>query len=97
MDFIALYQNIDLSHALKEITDFMKDTISNLSPHITNIMAFHSILDSIFNHNIFKFSDHYYIQIKGVAMGFKCAPALANIYLSILEKCLLNLYNPFYC
>ena len=29
-------------------------------------------------------------------MGSKCAPALANIYLSILEKHFLNLYNPFY-
>ena len=29
-------------------------------------------------------------------MGSKCAPALAYIYLSILEKRFLNLYNPFY-
>ena len=29
-------------------------------------------------------------------MGSKCAPAIANIYLSILEKRFLNLYNPFY-
>ena len=29
-------------------------------------------------------------------MGCKCAPVIANLYLSILEKRFLNLYNPFY-
>ena len=80
--------------ALNEITDFVKYKISSFSPHITNIIAFHSILELIFRHNIFKFSDSYYIQIKGEAMGSKYAPAIANIYLSILEKRFLSLYNP---
>ena len=90
MDFTALYQNIDLSHALKEITDFMKDKISNFSPHITNIIAFHSILDLIFKHNIFKFVDCYCLQIKGVAMSSKCATVFLDLEIS-LDKLTNNL------
>ena len=53
LDFSSLYQNIDLSHALTLLTDFMKDKISNFKPHILNIIAFHSFLDLVFKHNMF--------------------------------------------
>ena len=72
-----------------------------------NIIAFHHILKLVFNNNIFIFNTNnhkknkqgirYFKQIKGVAMGSKCGPTIANIYLLCLERKFLTIYNiPFY-
>ena len=36
--------------------------------------------------NTFRFHDHFYNQVKGVAMGTKCAPPFANLFLASLEE-----------
>ncbi len=103
-DFESLYSNIDLEHALFVITDFMSNKIN--SEHF-NLIGFHHILKLVFNNNIFIFNTNnhnknkqglrYFKQIKGVAMGSKCGPTIANIYLFCLEKKFLNIYKlPFY-
>ncbi len=103
-DFESLYSNIDLEHALFVITDFMTNKIN--SEHF-NLIGFHHILKLVFNNNIFIFNPNnktnnknslkYFKQIKGVAMGSKCGPTIANIYLNCLEKKFLSLYKiPFY-
>ena len=90
-DFESLYSNIDLKHALVVISDFMSDKIT--SDHF-NIASFHQILKLIFDNNIFSFDKRYYRQITGVAMGSKCGPTIANIYLLCLESKFLSIYNP---
>jgi len=103
-DFESLYSNIDLEHALFVITDFMSNKTN--SEHF-NIIAFHHILKLVFNNNIFTINTNnqnknkqglrYFKQIKGVAMGSKCGPTIANIYLLCLERKFLTIYNiPFY-
>jgi len=44
--------------------------------------------------NIFEFNKTYYIQTNDVAMGCKCCPTIANLYLYILEKHWLFLVRP---
>ncbi len=90
-DFESLYSNIDLGHALIVISDFMADKIS--SDHF-DPSSFYEILKLIFNNNIFCFNKQYFKQIKGVAMGSKCGPTIANIYLQCLENKFLHLYTP---
>jgi len=64
-------------------------------------------LKLVFNNNIFIFNPNnktnnknslkYFKQIKGVAIGSKCGPTIAYIYLNCLEKKFLSLYKiPFY-
>ena len=36
--------------------------------------------------NTFRFHDRYYNQVKGVAMGTRCAPPFANLFLASLEE-----------
>ena len=91
LDFESLYSNIDLKHALEVITEFMKDKINN--EHI-NIIGFHSALKLIFENNVFMFDKNYFRQIKGIAMGTKCGPSVANIYISCLERKFLTIHKP---
>lgn len=92
-DFESLYTNIDLSLALNIITDFVKDKLE--STHI-NIRGFYEILKIVLFNNFFKFKDLYFKQIKGIAMGTKCGPSIANVYVNFFEEKFLVLYKPIY-
>jgi len=92
-DFEGLYSNIDLNHALIIIYDFMKDKINSI--HL-NHKAFYIFLKLIFENNFFTYNKKFYKQIKGIAMGTKCGPSLANIYLHIMETLFLTIHRPLY-
>jgi hypothetical protein len=55
--------------------------------------AFNIFLTLIFTCNIFSFEENYYLQLIGLPMGCICGPAIANLYIYILEQKWLNL-NP---
>ena len=44
--------------------------------------------------NVFEFNKKYYLQIQGMAMGTKMAPAYANLFMGKLEETLINLGKP---
>ena len=92
-DFESLYSNIELKDALLTISDFMKDKLDN--NHI-DIIGFYNILKMVFYNNVFSFNKKFYRQIKGVAMGSKCGPTVANIYLYCLEINFLKIYKPIF-
>ncbi len=93
-DFESLYSNIDLNHALIIITEFMKN---NISMEEYTIIGFHHILKLVFNNNIFSFNKNkFYKQVTGIAMGSKCGPTIANIYLYCLEKSFLTIHKPIF-
>ena len=62
-DFESLYTNINLSHALEVICDFMK---SNLDIRELDISAFYALLKLVFDNNFFEFNNDYYRQKIGI-------------------------------
>ena len=92
-DFESLYTNILLDSLLNVICDFMKPFL--ISEHLS-ISGFYEILKLVLYNNIFSFEDRYFKQIKGIAMGTICGPALANLYLSNLEKHWLIILKPLF-
>ena len=44
------------------------------------------LLREVLSHNHFEFNGEAYRQISGVAMGTKCAPTFANIFMASVEK-----------
>jgi len=48
----------------------------------------------IFTKNIFKFLVFIFLQVIGIAMGCKCGPSIANLYLYILESKWMKLHRP---
>ena len=65
------------------------------SKHL-NIQAFSATLDLILNNNVFKSGNILYKQIIWIAMGSKCGPSIANIYLSLLEDKWLQIHKPLF-
>jgi hypothetical protein len=92
-DFESLYTNINLENALKLITEFISAKLFSI--HINSI-GFYHILKIIFEYNVFCFKSCYYKQIRGIGMGSKCGPSIANIYVYILEKKFLYIHKPIY-
>jgi len=48
------------------------------------------LLESVLNFNIFEFNQQMYTQIRGVAMGSRCAPNYANCFMGRLETDFLD-------
>ena len=47
------------------------------------------LIDFILTHNLFKFNNDHYLQIKDTAMGSKMAPAYVNISMDAIETSFL--------
>ena len=84
-DFNSLYTNIPLEEAITIVSDEMsKEKNSDF-----DAFGFHTLLSLVLKNNYFfikiQKSKHFYLQIKGVAMGTACGPSIANMYLAYYE------------
>lgn len=82
LDFESLYSNIDPIHCTNTITEYIANYLNNSN---LDLFAFRTFLLILFQNNIFKCNNKYYIQNRGLAMGSICGPTIANLYLYILE------------
>ena len=92
-DFDSLYTSMRVKDVLIKITNFIQKNF--FSNEITTF-GFHSLLKIVFNFNYFQFNDKFFKQFDGIGMGSKCAPAIANIYLSILEESFIRIEKPLF-
>ena len=77
LDIVSLYTNIPIDGALKAIKEmFIRYPNSSRTDGVIL-----KLLHIILNNNDFSFSNNVYVQNKGVAMGQRFAPSIANIYL----------------
>ena len=82
MDVSSLYTNISHSNGLRALRNKLpQDTLTDTLIHLTKF---------ILEHNYFSFSDNFYLQTKGTAMGTRMAPQYANIFMADLEEKVLN-------
>ena len=93
LDFENLYMNLILNHMSTVISEYMSDKFET---NDLKIGGFNGLLKLVLFHNYISFSNKFYLQIKGIAMGCKCAPVLANLYLYLLEKKFLFIHKPFF-
>ena len=81
MDFNSLCTNIphtDGSNACRSLVNR-----HTTDPALLNVIPI--LIDFILTHNLFKFNNDHYLQIKGKAMGTKMAPAFAIILMDAIE------------
>ena len=86
MDVNSLYTNIPHTDGINACRSFLyRHTID---PALINDIPI--LIDFILTHNLFKFNNDHYLQIKGTAMGAKMAPAYANIFMDAIETSFLS-------
>ena len=93
-DVSDLYMNIELARLLDVITFLMKDKLED--NRFIDIIAFHALLSLLLNNNFIFHNKKFYKQTKGIGMGMKAAPALANLFLSFLESKFIIQHDPFF-
>ena len=81
MDVRSLYTNIPHEEGIKAVEETIK-TSSDKSK--TTMIS--TLLRLILMLNNFVFNEKNYLQIKGCAMGTKCAPTYANIFMGQFEE-----------
>lgn len=81
MDVSSLYTNIPNSEGIEAVQETLtKNNCPNTLIHV--IVTF---LTMILTLNNFIFNGLHYLQVKGCAMGTKCAPGYANIFMGVFE------------
>ena len=92
-DFAALYTNIPLKDAITKICEL----ISRESYTDFDSFGFYTLISLVLENNYFYFKEystlHFFLQIKGVAMGTSCGPSVANLYLAYFEIRYLHTLN----
>jgi len=86
IDINSLYTNIPIEGAITAITTMFNRYKDNRRPDSVII----NLLKIILYNNDFTFNNVNYIQKKGVAMGQRFAPSVANIYLTLWEETLFS-------
>ena len=84
-DFESLYTNIPLEKSI----DIIMQLVSKMKLIDISSFAIYKFLKLVLLNNYFYFKRDnlytFFIQIKGIAMGTACGPAVANLYLSYFE------------
>ena len=77
----SLYTNIPNDEGLSAINDTLKN--SNTPTSLKTVIL--TFLELILTLNNFIFNGEHYLQIKGCAMGTKCAPSYASLFMDNFE------------
>ena len=86
VDVTALYTNIPHEDGIKKVKDFL--TKHNAPQE--ELVLVETLLEHILKKNYFEFNNEYYLQISGTAMGTRCAPNYAIIFMAELEEQFLS-------
>ena len=81
MDVSSLYTNIPNEEGIEAVREILYQ--NNCSTTMSHVIT--TFLKLILILNNFVFNGHHYLQIKGCAMGTKCAPSYANIFMGQFE------------
>ena len=89
IDVSALYTNIPKTEGLQSMKDALNTRAFKTVP--TEFLI--QLLEIVLSQNIFEFNNELFIQQIGTAMGSKCAPTYANIFMSTLDAKIKSLAN----
>ena len=88
MDITSLYTIIPNVEGLLATNIFLIYAL--LEPSSETLLC---LAELVLTLNCFSFTDHYYKQINGVAMGTKMGPCYTNLFLRYIEHQFFNQYN----
>ena len=92
IDVVGLYPNIPREEGMKYFEETLQDPMykSDNTPLLVPIVFLMWLLKCVLSYNTFVFDMKHYVQEWGTAIGIKCAPTYANIFMGKLEKMLLR-------
>ena len=89
IDVVGLYSNIPQAQAFDCMQKAFNTRSKSLQDSVPTIFLM-NLLTLVLTLNIFTFDNALYLQLWGIAMGTICAPTVANIFMGVFEKDLLE-------
>ena len=77
-----MYTNIQRGDAVNSVKKVLETRLDKTVPSDFII----KLLDLVLKYNIFEFDGQYYQQVIGFAMGSRCAPNVADIFMSFIDE-----------
>ncbi|XP_056411824.1 uncharacterized protein LOC130355563 isoform X2 [Hyla sarda] len=81
-DVESLYSNIGHQDGICAITYYLEQQV-NRDIQFDSFLI--TLLDFVLHHNFFTFDNKFFLQISGTAMGARCAPSYANLFMGWWE------------
>ena len=89
IDVVALYPSIPHNEGLRVLRKAL-DSRADRSLSTDSLM---DLAEVVLTNNMFEFNGRFYHQIRGTAIGTKCAPPYSILFLADLEEKLLHSYD----
>ena len=86
LDVESLYPSIPQAAGIEMVLQRVVPTIPPTTTYNSYKNMLRDFLRVVIRDNHFRFNDRYYDQVRGVAMGTRCAPPFANLFLAALEE-----------
>ena len=83
LDVTSLYTNIPIEEGKRAVARFLSRNPTQGGPWGQSIIT---LLDMVLKMNNFQFNGKNFLQISGTAMGTKCAPSFANLFMADFEE-----------
>ena len=85
-DVVSLYTNIPQDEGIDILIETIREHSNILPPETPPPPTIKIMMEFILKQNCFEFIDEFYQQVHGTAMGSKCAPPYACIYMGKFEQ-----------
>ena len=83
LDIESLYTSVPHTGALEALTVFLERRPVESRPE-TKVLT--DLAFTLLTRNHFMFQDNHYLQTKGVSMGSKASPSIANLFVGLFEE-----------
>jgi hypothetical protein len=87
-DAVSMYTNIKTDIGISTIRDFLTTNINKIPENFPHEL-FLQVLECVMTHNVFSFSDTYWLQLTGTAMDMPSACAYATITFGHFENSII--------
>ena len=86
IDVVGLYPSIPHDEGLNAL----RDVLNSRNDQSVSTESLVELADVVLKNNFFEFNGAFYHQLRGTAIGTKCAPSYAILFLADLEEKLLR-------
>ncbi|WKY02527.1 hypothetical protein Q1695_016084 [Nippostrongylus brasiliensis] len=96
-DVTSLYTNVPKDRAMQAVHEILVEHQGQLNLYGLNIAQVMTLTNECLQCNVFRWSNNYYKQVSGLAMGQRLAPVLAIAFMSKIETPVLERKPLLYC
>ncbi|XGW09965.1 hypothetical protein V3C99_011891 [Haemonchus contortus] len=96
-DVTSLYTNVSNGDALQATHELLNEHAGSINMYGLSVSHIMTLVKECLDCSIFRWSGQYFRQVRGLAMGQRLAPVLAIVYMSKIERPVLDRRPVLYC